>query len=291
MHRRRTTLLVTVVVALLSLHAGAAGRNFLWKATSPQGTLYLAGSIHMLTPAYYPLDAAFGDALEQSDLLVEELDEEEMLTPAAQMKMLSRGTLPAGRQLDSVLSADTLREAKRAVEALGLPFEPLQRFKPWMLALTLEGLAVQKAGFAPELGVDHHFYSIAKASRKRVIGLETVDFQISLFDDAPLAVQDKILLETIREGETLTANVTALADAWKSGDVEKVEGLVLKDLQAEPEVYQRLLVARNQAWLPKILALLPRSKPAFIVVGAAHLIGPDGLVAMLKAKGFAVEQQ
>jgi uncharacterized protein YbaP (TraB family) len=99
-----------------------------------------------------------------------------------------------------------------------------------------------------------------------------------------------MLASTLRELETEKAAVTTLADAWKAGDAATVERIVLQELRKEPKMYQRLLVERNKDWMPKIEALFARKGRSFVVVGAAHLVGPDGLLAMLKAKGFAIEQ-
>ena len=82
-----------------------------------------------------------------------------------------------------------------------------------------------------------------------------------------------------------------LVEAWKAGDAATVERIVLADVKQEPLIYQRLLVDRNKNWLPELEALIARPRPAFVVVGAAHLVGPEGLVALLSAKGYRVEQQ
>jgi hypothetical protein len=124
-----------------------------------------------------------------------------------------------------------------------------------------------------------------------VQGLETVDYQISRFDEMPMPLQDHLLAETIRDVATEQANMTKLMESWRAGDVPAVEKIVLKDLQQEPQLYQRLLVERNKNWMPTLDALFSRKGHALVVVGAAHLVGPDGLVAMLKAKGYTVEQQ
>ncbi|HEY7944169.1 MAG TPA: TraB/GumN family protein, partial [Casimicrobiaceae bacterium] len=94
----------------------------------------------------------------------------------------------------------------------------------------------------------------------------------------------------LKELDTEKASVDKLAGAWKSGDAPMVEQIVLKDLKSDPVMYQRLLVERNRNWLPKIDALFSRRGHAFVVVGAAHLVGPDGLLQMLKTKGYAIEQ-
>lgn len=271
--------------------AQAAAPSFLWKATAPRGgTVYIAGSIHLLSSQYYPLSAAFEDAFAASDLLVEELDMAEMLAPESQMQMLTRGMMPAGQTLESVVSRDTMTGVRAKVGELGLPLEPLQLFKPWALALTLQGLEWQKAGFAADLGLDRHFYERAQARGMRVQGLETLAFQIARFDEMPMPLQDRMLSETLKEMATARQNVEEMAQAWKAGDAPAIERMVLRDLKAEPDMYERLLVQRNRSWMPAIDTLFLRPRPSFVVVGAAHLVGPDGLLTMLKAKGYSVTQ-
>ena len=288
--RRTSALLVSVVVALACVQAHAAPRNFLWKATGQRGIVYLVGSVHLLTAEYYPLDPAFDDAFKNVDLLVEELDMGEVLSPNSQLQLLTRGMLPAGKILDDVISAETLAVVTKKFSELGVPPGPMKQFKPWLLALTLQGLEWQKAGFDANLGVDKHFYDLAKSSGKTVQGLETLAFQISQFDEMSTELQDRMLAETLKELETTKTSFTRMANAWKSGDAEEIERLILRDLKSEPQMYQRLLVDRNRTWLPKIEALFARPTPALVVVGAAHLVGVDGLLEMLKAKGYTIQQ-
>jgi uncharacterized protein len=289
--RRASLLALLFVATALFQQTQAATPSFVWKATAKQGgTIYLAGSVHLLSAGYYPLSPAFDSAFKASDLLVEEVDMGDMLAPESQMLMLTRGMLPAGQSLEKIVSAKTYRLVSAKIEALGLPKGPLNQFKPWALALTLQLLEFQKAGFNADLGLDKHFYDMAVAAGKPVQGLETVAFQISRFDEMSIELQDRFLAETLEQTETTKAVVTKLADAWKSGDAVAVEAIVLADLKGEPEIYQRLLVDRNRTWLPKIEALFSRPKPAFVVVGAAHLVGADGLLHMLRSKGYIIEQ-
>jgi len=284
-------LLVASLVLAAQQAITAQARNFLWKASNQQGMVYLVGSVHLLAKEYYPLNPAFEAALNESDLLVEELDLGEMLAPESQMALLTRGLLPAGQSLEKVVSPSTMDVVTRRVVALGLPLEPLKRFKPWSLALTLLALEWQKAGFEAELGLDKYFYDRAKEGGKAVQGLETVAFQISRFDDMSMADQDRLLLQSLKELDTEVAAVTTLANAWKAGDAATVERVVLQDVKSDPLLYRRLVVERNQTWLPRIEALFGRSKPAVVVVGAAHLVGPDGILAALRAKGYTLEQR
>jgi uncharacterized protein YbaP (TraB family) len=269
----------------------APARNFLWKATSKSGgALYLVGSVHLLSQDSYPLSPALETAFKESDLLVEEADLGEM-GANAQMQFLAKGMLQSTTSLDRVLSPATYALLTKHVAAVGMPIDPLKLLKPWMVAQMLEVMEWQKAGFDPELGLDKHFYDQAQNSGKKVQGLETLDFQISLFDSMTMPEQDHLLAETLKEIDTEQANMSKLMDAWKAGDAPTVERIVLSALKQEPQLYQRLLVDRNKTWIPKLEALFARKGHAFVVVGAAHLVGPDGLIAILRAKGYTVEQQ
>ena len=284
-------LVVAVVVAAGALSdARAATRNFIWKITGKQNAIYLVGSIHMLTKDYYPLNPALDTAFKNSDLLVEEADLGEMLGAEAQMSVLLRGRLPSDQTLEKVVSPETYAQVSKHVTAHGLPIELLKQFKPWMLALMIETFEWQKAGFDPSLGLDKHFYDRAQTDGKTIQGLETADYQISLFDSMTAQQQDRLLADTLKSIDTEMSSIGKLTEAWKAGDTATIERIVLNDLKQDALMYQRLLVERNLNWMPRLEALFTRSGHAFVVVGAAHLVGPDGLLAMLKSKGYTVEQ-
>jgi uncharacterized protein len=295
LHSRRLRAIVVALTTALAAGSLAATpiaqtHVFAWKATKGKAVVYLVGSVHMLTADFYPLPAVLDAGFKDSDLLVEEANLAEMLSPNMQFTMLSRGMLPAGQTLDKVISPATMALLDKHTSALGMPVEALKQFKPWMLAMTIEAMEWQKAGFDAELGLDKHFFDRAQVDNKSIQGLETTDFQISLFDGMSMDQQDKFLAETLKGITTETASVKKLAASWKVGDVATIEKLVLADVKDDPLVYDRLLVARNRAWLPKIEALFSRPRPAYVVVGAAHLVGPDGLLSMLKAKGYQLVQ-
>jgi uncharacterized protein len=280
------------IAALLLVHSDTAAqtRNFAWRVTGRDGAIYLVGSVHLLTKDFYPLHAALESAYQGSDLLVEEVDIADMTGPGAQMAMLQKGMQPSSTPIDKVLSPATMALLQKKAADLNLPIDALRQFKPWMIALTIEAMQWMKAGFDPQLGLDMHFYEQAKKDNKAVQGLETVEYQLARFDEMPPELQDHLLAETLKELDTEQASMSKLIEAWRTGDAPVVEKIVLKDLQQEPQLYQRLLVERNKNWMPKLEALFTRRTRALVVVGAAHLVGPDGLLAMLKAKGFKVEQ-
>jgi uncharacterized protein YbaP (TraB family) len=291
--RRTAAVLAAVLVTAAQighLAAAPAARNFVWKATGKGSAIYLVGSVHFLTKDVYPLSTAFEAAYKDSDLLVEEVDLGEIEEPASQFQMLGRGMLPSSQSLDKIVSPATFAAVSKRFADMGMPIEPIKRFKPWLAALTLMAMEWQKGGFDAELGLDKHFYQRARSDGKTVQGLETVDYQLARFDEMSAELQDRLLAETIKGIDTEQANLTRLIEAWRTGDAPAVERIVLKDLAQEAQLYQRLLVERNRNWLPKLEALFSRPRHALVVVGAAHLIGPDGLISMLKAKGYTVEQ-
>ena len=294
---RRSRAALAVVVGAVAIAAASAAapsaqqRSFLWRATKGPGVVYLVGSVHMLTKDFYPLEPPLETAFKDSDLLVEEVDLAEMLSPNTQFSLLARGMLPSGQTLDKVVSPATMALVNARLDSLGMPLAAIMQFKPWFLAMTLMAVEWQKAGFDASLGLDKHFFDRAQTDGKTVLGLETTEYQISLFDGMAMNLQDRFLAESLKELDTEKANVHKLANAWKAGDLATLERIVLKDVKEDPQMYQRLLIDRNRNWLPRIEALFARPGHAFVVVGAAHLVGPDGLLAMLQAKGVRVTQQ
>ena len=290
MKQRRTMRTTAIAITMVLGAAAADAKTFAWKVAGKGGAVYLVGSVHLLSSDFYPLPPSLDAAYKDSDLLLEEVDMAELTDPVSQMALLSKGMLPSSTPLDTVISPTTYALLTKRAEALGVPAAPFKMLKPWMAALTLVQLEWQQAGFDPQLGLDKHFFDRAQSDGKAVQGLETTEFQISLFDGMTAEQQERFLAETLKDLDKETAAVGKIANAWKAGDVAGVERFVLQDLQNDPLVYQRLLVGRNRTWLPKIEALFSRPRHAFVVVGAAHLVGPDGLVAMLKAKGYQLTQ-
>lgn len=268
------------------------GRHFLWRVEAANGhTAHLVGSIHVLSADAYPLPAAIDKAFAESKTLVEEVDLDEMSDPTLMMAALAKAMLTDGRTLDSMISARTFADVRKRAEAYGMPMAALERMKPWLVALTLMAPTLQSAGFKPELGIDRHFFDRAKERNMKRQGLETMAYQIDRFDQMPAKLQEELLRATIDDLDTQIAGVRDMVKAWTSGDVATVEKLTLTAFQQSPELYQRLLLERNQNWVPHVEKCLADNAGCFIVVGAAHLVGRDGLPALLAKKGFRVAQQ
>jgi uncharacterized protein YbaP (TraB family) len=158
-----------------------------------------------------------------------------------------------------------------------------------MVSITIETIALQQLGFDPAHGIDKHFRDAATAAGKRFVALETAEEQIGFLDGLSPGTQDAMLKESVEGIQAEQTEIRALARAWRAGDAATVERIALKGLSESPEVYNALLRDRNRRWVPQIESCV-QTRACFVVVGAAHLVGPEGLVALLKARGYAVEQ-
>ncbi len=291
--------LFMTVVLLWSIPALTAGSSqqrpiaqspqILWKVQSAHNTIYLAGSIHVLQKHDYPLHHTFDDAFSQSSRVIFEVDLDGLSSPLAQKNMLKKGFYLNGEILANVLSKDSYAMVKTQLAELGLQIAIFHRMKPWMIATAVMTLELKKLGFESAYGVDQHFFEKTQAAGKTIQGLETVEFQLNLFDQLPLSIQEQFLLQTLEELKTLDTQVNEMVKAWKEGNVQHLEAL-LAGMRDYPELYQALIVKRNKAWLPFIESALQEKMPVFIVVGALHLVGKKGLVSLLKEQGYLVVQ-
>jgi uncharacterized protein YbaP (TraB family) len=282
------------IVLVLWLAASTHGqtKSFMWKVEGPDGAVaYLLGSLHVLTPEWYPLNAIINKAFDASKVLVEEIDIAEASDPALMMSALMKAMLTDGKTLDKVIAPDVYEEVKKRAEKIGMPMMAVNRMKPWLVAITLMSPTLQAAGFKAELGVDRHFYDRAVASNMKRQALETMQYQLDRFDEMSLPLQEALLKSTLTDLDIEVENVKEMAQAWGFGNVAAVEKMTLASLKASPELYDRLLIERNNNWMPHVETCLKQNAGCFIVVGAAHLVGPDGLPTLLQKKGYKVTQQ
>jgi uncharacterized protein YbaP (TraB family) len=272
--------------------AQAPAKSFLWTVNAPGAPpSYLLGSLHVLTPDYYPLSAAIEKAFAASTVLIEEADIDEVTNPATVMGLVGKAMLTDGRTLDQMIPDELYSRVVERTDKLGLPRVAVQRMKPWLVALSLTQPALEAAGFKADQGIDKHFFDRAKKTGMTRRALETVAFQFERLDQLTPAQQEALLRSTLEDLETQLADVKAIAAAWARGDTAAIEKLMLSSMAESPDLYKRLLVERNASWVPSVEDCIKQQTSCFVVVGAAHLVGPDSLVAMLQKKGYKVEQQ
>lgn len=266
-------------------------RHCFWKAEGKSNTVYLLGSVHVLNKKFYPMAKPIEEAFQRSSILVLEVDLKDLESPMTQLQMLKSGMYQAGDSLRKNISKECYEKLDAFMKKRGGSASSMDGFKPWMVAVVLLTGELQKMGFHPNEGVDRYFYQKAQEDKKKVVGLETAAFQLSLFDDMSKEEGEAMLNETFDEIESVKAEFDKIIEAWKTGDTKKLDQILVEDMRQYPDLYKKLLLERNQRWIRQLEKHLNAGKDVFVVVGALHLVGKDSVVEMLKAKGYRVEQQ
>jgi uncharacterized protein len=277
-------------VFALAGESPAQEKSFLWQLQSGKGDIYILGSIHFLKGQNYPLNPTIEKAFDSVKKLVFELDLKSADSGTVQRLTLEKGLHRDGKSLQQNVSAETYSLAAKRAQELGLDIHALSPLKPWMVALTMASLQLQKLGFDPNSGIDRYLAARATKAGKPIAGLETAAFQIGLMDQLSASDQESMLRQSLREMDLLDKGLDQIVRAWAAGDVPALEQLVLKAMREYPAVHQKIVVDRNRRWLPEIERLIQQGESALVVVGAAHLVGKEGVIELLKARGYTLEQ-
>ena len=265
----------------------------LWKASGAQGaTLYLLGSFHLLKAEDYPLSADVDKAFEASTRLLFELAPEEANSPQLATQMAQVALRRDRRRLQDELDADTWRRLQQQATRLGLPIERLDGLKAWFVGLTLSLQQMSRQGLDPQAGLDRYLMTRAAEADKPAQGLESAAAQIAMLDGMSAEEQRQLLREALQQLEQGDEQGDRLHDAWRRGD----DVLLWRDMAAQmkrdyPGLYRRINVERNDAWLAPLQQRLQAGQgTTLVVVGALHLLGSDGVVEKLRARGYKVER-
>jgi uncharacterized protein len=289
---RRVLILAVSLAWLFIGHAiDAQEKTFLWRVSKDNHSIYLLGSIHYLKRENFPLHKSIIDAFDASKRLVFEIDLNRVSPDVAQRVTLEKAVYRDGQTLEQSVSQETYQLAEQRASKLGIDMRVMAPMKPWFGALALVAIKFQQIGLDPSLGVDHYLAARAKSSGKSTSGLETLEFQIGLLDQMSKRDQESLLRETVVELDLLDANINQIVQAWLKGDAQSLESLLLAGMKQYPEVHEKIIVERNRRWVPQIEKILAQGSGAMVVVGAAHLVGKDGVIEMLKARGYTLEQR
>jgi len=260
----------------------------MWKASSPSTTVYLLGSIHAGDQELYPLPQAIESAFNASKLLVVEVNVKDV-DQMATLKLVQQYGMYSG---DDSLSKHLSKTTSDALDAYcsknGLLRTMLDKFKPWMVAVTIEVVALQQAGEDMTMGIDLHFLNESKQPQK-IEELETADFQMTALSSGSEEEQQQLLAQTLKEVDTTKERIGKMRHAFQSGDAETIQKL-LEEENEPKSLYKRLLDDRNGPMAERIDGYLKGKDQVFVVVGAGHLVGDKGIVKLLQAKNYKVEQ-
>lgn len=282
-------LLVAIFLVLLSWSLAAAASS-VWRARKGGEVIYLGGTFHLLRQGDYPLPPEFQLAFDSSGLILFETDIAKLQEPATRARLLARALYANGDTIDRHLSPPTYASLKEQCAANSIPLESMRRMRPSFLLLTLTMMELQRLGVTEE-GVDQHFHAKALKGKKVIGALETVEEQLDFLVTMADGNEDEFVRHSLRELKGAREEFGRLATAWRSGDAAGLEELLTGRMKREqPALYRRLISERNRAWLPRIVAKRKPGQTGFVLVGAAHLVGEDGIIEALKKMGYVVER-
>ena len=272
-------------LALGACSKPAEVRPAMWLVEGPGGQkAWLFGTIHALADPVDWRSDKVEQALAQSDRLVLEVAaiEDDQATASAFAQLASSPGLPP---LDQRLPPDLHDELADALKVGGIKPGSLDGYESWAVALMLQQAASRAGDSDSGNGIDR---ALASDYRGSIDEFEGAAAQLAIFDRLPESAQRALLVASLEEQDELAAESRRLAQAWASGDLATIEHETDIALAREPVLHEALLVGRNRAWTERLTAMLKAGGRPFVAVGTAHLVGKDGLPAMLAARGYRV---
>lgn len=285
--------IISLVLAGLAGPAVAAEDSHplsMWQIDGTNNRVYLLGSIHMLRESDHPIPSAIYDAYADAEVLVMELDMDDIDPVAEQALVAELGLIQGDGALRDLMGANLYAEAESLANEIQIPLALLENSEPWFAAITVEVMMLMRAGFSPMHGIEMRLSEIAARDNKEILGLETTRQQLELLDNLSLTAQREMLMQALTDSADLAHVMDDLIDAWRYGDVEFLEKNLLADMEDYEELHQVIVVNRNIDWVGQIQALLDDEDDYLVVVGALHLVGDEGVPALLTKRGLDVRQ-
>ncbi len=278
--------------ALLFAAPSAQAEPTLWVVKGPHSTVYLFGTVHALKKDVPWRTAKIDTAIQQSGSLwleIPNIDDAQSMQPL----ILQLG-MDQAHPLSTHLTKDQLAKLDDVAKTAGIPSgeAALEPFKPWLAAITLSLIPMMKAGFDPTSGVEYILKPEFDKANKPVKGFETAEQQLHYLADLPEKTQVDYLASELDDFNGETEKFQKIVAAWYAGDDAALDSMMSSEFRDKyPELYQILIVKRNQAFTSQIDGLLKGDGTIFVAIGAGHLVGHDGVPAMLEKLGYKVIKQ
>ena len=286
----RTGIATTILAFVTAIPALA--QPALWAIRDADSTIYLMGTVHLLKPQTEwkteKLTAAIGEA---QDLWLELPTTNPEAMSSELMPLISKYGLSADNPLSKDLTVEEMKTLDEAARLAGLTGQQLDIFRPWFAALTISTAAISRAGFDPASGVDSKIEAAFRERGLKPKGLETLERQLQVFASLSRDQELAYLRETIEQYRNAPTELDQMVDQWSRADLPAMERMFIAEMKAtSPDLYAALLTNRNANWATQITDILKGKGVSFIAVGAAHLVGDDSVLALLKAKGVDAER-
>ena len=276
-----SALLLLVFVSVQFSHAQQLEKSLLWKIEGNDiNTSYLFGTFHMLSKSDFVMKEKVTEAFNKTEQLVMEL---KMDNPLIQMEMLKYMSMKDGMTLDKLVDSVDYKKLDAALkESVGVGIQMFNTFKPLLVGTFLVLKYIEGNPESFELTLT----AMAKEKEMEIAGLETIAYQMGIFDQIPYEDQAKDLMEMVLEEEKMRKLYNRMIATYNMEDIDALNKLTREDAGSEKEL-ELLLVKRNKEWISEI-DKFAKEKPTFFGVGAAHLGGKEGLVMLLRKNGYSV---
>ncbi|MFQ3220970.1 MAG: hypothetical protein ACI8R9_001222 [Paraglaciecola sp.] len=283
-------LISRIALLLLLLLSGNLHAASVWKVTSDEHSLYIGGTIHILAPEDYPLPKQYQQAFALASTIVFETDMQAVNSVEFQQQMMAAMSYKNDRSLSDDLSPEIYAALVAHLSRRGMSIAQLSTLKPGLVAIMLSMMELRTLGFT-SIGVDQFYANAATKQGKQQRWLESPAQQLAFLANLGLGDEDALIEYSLRDIKTMPQMMGELRSSWRDGDVDKMTQLSIVPFKADyPQIYQDLLVTRNNDWLPQIQRMLNDAPVELILVGSLHLTGPDSVLAKLTANGYGVEK-
>ncbi|KIM12797.1 MAG: hypothetical protein KU37_02710 [Sulfuricurvum sp. PC08-66] len=265
--------------------------DMLWEVRTPTGsTVYLLGSIHVGKPQLFPLSSTIEEAFEKSDYLVLEILLDDATTVAMQEALLDDARLESNDTLSNHLDVEHYAVLQERLRTLGLEGKSMDGFAPWAAGVMLESVHIMALGYTPTHGIDMYFWRKAQQHNKSTYALESAGQQIAFLREGNATYQEELMAMILEETNATRSDYEKLFGAWQEGDADFFSEEILTPMRTYASVEEILLKARNSKMTQKINRYLNNKKGQnyFVIVGLAHLLGEDGIIAQLQNEGKTV---
>lgn len=285
-------LILLLSLAALPFSAPAQdGKSFLWRVRTGTATVYLLGSVHFMKEDAYPLGSVIENAFAVSGTLAVEADINNIGKTTLE-RLGETGFYHGDDSIARHISPETYAYVKQEAARLGFPIASIDRQRPWLLGMMMSSMELMKAGYNPHYGIDKYFLTRA-AGKKKILELESIDYQINLLAGLPDDEQESFLIYAIKDLQTLIAQMDMVMEAWRSGNAGRISSIMERSIAGDERlqaIHKKIMTDRNRNITQKIVSYLGSRETVFVVVGAGHLVGDKGIVELLRKQGYTVEQ-
>lgn len=268
-------------------------KSLLWEVSSLHNKIYILGSIHLGKEDLYPLDEEIEKAYKKAEKIVVEVDIAKIDILKMNKILKKYAFCPPNKTLKDLISSLTYEKLKKKLEEFNIKFEDIENYRPWFLATLLEDWQLMRLGYDPQYGIDIYFINKAIEDSKEILGIESVEEQVEIFYSLSEKEQDLFLFYTLVGLDNFEKEIKEIIKCWKEGDADKLASILELSLIYYPQfktLHKKLIYERNKKMLSRIEELLKEGKIYFVIIGAGHLVGEEGIIKRLKDKGYKVNQ-